>query len=202
MENIAEALKLAGFTLLFVIALSIAMITIMQGKRTSETIISYSDKTKYYSNIEENVSKVEKGNRIVQIKDIIPTLYRYDQEQYIVIFNNTNGEPLKVSEDSVNLKKRNDELITGENTGIISYLNYNLESKLEENWSQNHSTIKKHVDSVVKTLFDDKYKKRTFKETITTTKDIYYNNVGIDLKNDENAKQNKDEIRVITYTLQ
>ena len=34
MENAAEALKLAGFTLLFVAALSIAMMTIMQAKRT------------------------------------------------------------------------------------------------------------------------------------------------------------------------
>ena len=78
MENAAEALKLAGFTLLFVAALSIAMVTIMQAKRTSEDVLSYSDKTRYSSNMEtiSDTSKFENGNRIVSVYDIIPTLYR------------------------------------------------------------------------------------------------------------------------------
>ena len=54
MENSVEALKLAGFTLLFVVALSVAMMTIMQAKKTSEQIITYSDKTNYSSTIQEN----------------------------------------------------------------------------------------------------------------------------------------------------
>ena len=62
MENAAEALKLAVFTLLFVAALSIAMMTIMQAKKTSEQIIKYSDKTNYSSTIQENDS-YENGNR-------------------------------------------------------------------------------------------------------------------------------------------
>lgn len=74
MENAAEALKMAGFTLLFVVALSVAMITIIQGKKASEDIISYSDKSKYYSEIESNNNSV---NRFVSISEITPTLYRY-----------------------------------------------------------------------------------------------------------------------------
>lgn len=197
MENIAEALKLAGFTLLFVIALSIAMITIMQGKRTSETIISYSDKTKYYSNIEENVSKVEKGNRIVQIKDIIPTLYRYDQEQYIVLFKDFNGKALKILKDTENNKTKAKKIYGAD----ISYLNYNLEAKLEEDWTRDHSTIKKHVDEVVKCLFEE-FEDEEFIEQIYETNNIYENNK----KNDNyeiNIEQKNDEkkIRVIMYTL-
>ena len=40
-ENAAEALKLAGFTLLFVAALSIAMVTIMQAKREHRKMFSH-----------------------------------------------------------------------------------------------------------------------------------------------------------------
>lgn len=197
MENIAEALKLAGFTLLFVIALSIAMITIMQGKRTSETIISYSDKTKYYSNIEENSNKVENGNRIVKIKDIIPTLYRYDQEQYIVLFKDFNGKALKILKDTENNKTKAKKIYGAD----ISYLNYNLEAKLEEDWTRDHSTIKKHVDEVVKCLFEE-FEDEEFIEQIYETNNIYENNK----KNDNyeiNIEQKNDEkkIRVIMYTL-
>ena len=79
MENAAEALKLAGFTLLFVAALSIAMVTIMQAKRTSEDVLSYSDNSRYLSNMEitDNGNFDDAGNRKVNVYDIIPTLYRY-----------------------------------------------------------------------------------------------------------------------------
>ena len=70
MENAAEALKIAGFTLLFVVALSISMIAVMQGKHASEAVISYSDKSKYYANIEDEVDvdsiTDNEGNRIVK----------------------------------------------------------------------------------------------------------------------------------------
>ena len=93
MENAAEALKLAGFTLLFVTALSIAMTFIMQGKSASETIIYNSDKSNYYSNIETDEPKTQNGgNRVVSVNDIIPTLYRYSQENYIIIFKGLNSD--------------------------------------------------------------------------------------------------------------
>ena len=68
MENAAEALKLAGFTLLFVAALSIAMVTIMQAKRTSEDVLSYSDKTRYSSNMETISEKVQ--NKKIKISKV------------------------------------------------------------------------------------------------------------------------------------
>ena len=97
MENAAEALKLAGFTLLFVAALSIAMVTIMQAKRTSEDVLSYSDNSRYLSNMEitDNGNFDDAGNRKVNVYDIIPTLYRYYQEKYIVLFYNGNS-PLEI----------------------------------------------------------------------------------------------------------
>lgn len=202
MENSAEALKLAGFTLLFVTALTIALTTVMQGKRTSETIISYSDKTKYYSMVEQ-IDATKGGNRIVTIYDIIPTLYRYKQEEYIVLFENSNNQPLPIFDGETNIN-------TSEYSKKISYLNYNLEDKLQEKWRQNDNTVKGHVDEIVKYLLN-KYndsKKFTFIETIETTNDIYRNNADIiiDTSSDQSQtiddeKEENKEIRVIKYTL-
>lgn len=188
MENAAEALKIAGFTLLFVTALSVAMTTVMQGKNASETIISYSDKTKYYSNIEVNSTNSEDGNRIVSVYDIIPTLYRYKQEEYIVLFEK-NGQPLQIYEGATSINKN-------DYSKKISYLNYNLEDKMQENWRQNDSTVKGHVDDVVEYLLNT-HQNDKFIETITTTKNKYENNAGI-----SESEKTEDEIRVITYTLQ
>ena len=161
MENAAEALKLAGFTLLFVTALAIAMITVMKAKNTSEDIIAYSDKTRYYSTVKKTTSTDEFGNRVVSVYDIIPTLYRYQQEQYIILFYD-NGNALKVSEEQSKTGK------------AIAYLNYNLEDKNEEIWRNN---INSHVKNIVKYLLEKGY---TFTETIGTTDNKYYNNIGIE----------------------
>lgn len=206
MEDAAEAIKMAGFTLLFVTALTIAMITVMQGKRTSETIISYSDKTKYYSTVKQTQATDNRGNRIVNVYDIIPTLYRYKQEEYIVLFEDSSRQPLQIFDGETNITKK-----TNDYSKKISYLNYNLEDKLQEKWTRNNDTVKEHVDEIVKYLLN-KYndsKKFTFIETIETTNDIYRNNADIiiDTSSDQSQtiddeKEENKEIRVITYKLQ
>lgn len=195
MENAAEALKIAGFTLLFVTALSVAMTTVMQGKNASETIISYSDKTKYYSNIEVT-NNSEKGNRIVSVYDIIPTLYRYKQEEYVVLFYNNNVTPLQIFNGDSKISEV-------DLTKKISYLNYNLEDKMQENWRQNDSTVKGHVDDVVEYLLNN-HENGKFIETISTTTNKYTNNAGLSYDSTENTnslENDIDTIRVITYTL-
>ena len=52
MENAVEALKMAGFMLLFIIALSITMITLTQAKTTADLVNNY-------SNIQFKCTKVE-----------------------------------------------------------------------------------------------------------------------------------------------
>ena len=48
MENAVEAFKMAGFILLFVIALSIAMITLTQAKTTADSIVQMKNKQESY----------------------------------------------------------------------------------------------------------------------------------------------------------
>lgn len=186
MENSAEALKLAGFTLLFVVALSVAMMTIMQAKKTSEQIIKYSDKTNYSSTIQENDS-YENGNRIVSVYDIIPTLYRYNQEKYIVLFKDTNGQPLTVYNGVVKPNSRDTE--------NISYLNGELEAYKEAKWLQSTSTVEEHVDGIVQKLLS--MSNKNYVESLCTTTNAYKNNSG-----DQNIpeKNSDTSIKVITYT--
>lgn len=185
MENSAEALKLAGFTLLFVAALSIAMMTIMQAKRTSEQIITFSDKTNYSSTIQENDS-YENGNRIVSVYDIIPTLYRYNQEKYIVLFFNTDGSPLEVFEGDLNTNNKNVS---------ISYLNGELESDKKAQWLTSTTTVKEHVGVIVQNLLA--MGNKTYVESLHTTTNAYENN-----SEDQNIPEKKSDtsIKVITYT--
>lgn len=185
MENAAEALKLAGFTLLFVAALAIAMMTIMQAKRTSEQIITFSDKTNYSSTIQEN-RNYENGNRIVSVYDIIPTLYRYNQEKYIVLFYNANGTtPLEVFNGDVNTNNRNVS---------ISYLNGELETYKDANWLKSTTSVKEHVDEIVKNLL--KMNNKNYVESLHTTTNAYENNSG---DNNIPQKDSDTPIKVITY---
>lgn len=189
MENSAEALKLAGFTLLFVAALSIAMMTIMQAKRTSEQIITFSDKTNYSSTIQENDS-YENGNRIVSVYDIIPTLYRYNQEKYIVLFKETNEQPLTVYNGEVKPNSNEKEQ--------ISYLNGELEAYKEAQWLTSTTTVKQHVGEIVKNLLDMQENNPNIRyvEGLYTTTNAYENNSG-----DQNIPQKNSDtsIKVITY---
>lgn len=191
MENAAEALKLAGFTLLFVAALSIAMMTIMQAKRTSEQIIAYSDKTNYSSTIQENNS-YENGNRIVSVYDIIPTLYRYNQEKYIVLFKNANGQPLTVYKGKVKQNSNDEE--------SISYLNGELETYKEAKWLTSTTTVKEHVDVIVKNLLA--MVNKTYVESLHTTTNAYENNSSDKATSDLTKEDEKNSIKVITYTQQ
>lgn len=187
MENAAEALKLAGFTLLFVAALSIAMMTIMQAKRTSEQIITYSDKTNYSSTIDVDTSKQDaSGNRIVSVYDIIPTLYRYNQEKYIVLFEDTNGQLLTVYNGKI---KANNSA-----TESLSYLNGELEAYKQAKWLQSTTTVKEHVDEIIKNLL--KKNNKNYVESLYTTSNAYENNSG-----DSNIPQKDSDtpIKVIIY---
>ena len=193
MENAAEALKLAGFTLLFVTALSIAMMTIMQAKRTSEQIITYSDKTNYSSTMQNDDTTTDNnGNRKVTVYDIIPTLYRYSQEKYIVLFENSSKQPLMVYTGNIKANSNSSE--------SISYLNSDLETYMQANWLQSTTTIKEHVNDVVESLLNQPNK--TYIESLCTTNNAYKNNSNNSSINQLEKKDEKTTIKVITYTQQ
>lgn len=193
MENAVEALKMAGFMILFIIALSITMITLTQAKTTADSLVKNQDRQQSYQYIEVTGDLSKSLSRTVTLADIIPTLYRYAQEDYAVQFYTSSGSPLYVYEsgqikNGVHVKKNDLDLDT-------EHWLENGETRYEE-WRGNTTKIKQHVDDVVEFLLAN-YKNSNFKEKLGTTEDYEESQDTNELVPDIN-KQYK---RIITYTL-
>ena len=194
MENAVEALKMAGFMLLFIIALSITMVTLTQAKTTADSLVKNQDRQETYQYVELAEGETKAFSRTVTLSDIIPTLYRYAQEDYAVQFYNSVGSPLNVYEsgqmqNGIHVKKNDLDLDTEhwEENGVTKY----------EEWRGNTTKIKQHVDDVVEFLLQPSYKDRQFEEKLGTIEDYEEDQDTNELVPDIN-KQYK---RVITYTL-
>ncbi len=94
MENAVEALKMAGSVLLFVMALSIAMLSFTQARTAIGTLVEYSDRE--YSTMEDDdrfyYRKSTDTERYVGIDTIIPTIYRAFSESYKIVFETKRGD--------------------------------------------------------------------------------------------------------------
>ena len=193
MENAVEALKMAGFMILFIIALSITMITLTQAKTTADSLVKNQDRQQSYQYIEVTGDLSKSLSRTVTLADIIPTLYRYAQEDYAVQFYTSSGSPLYVYEsgqikNGVHVKKNDLDLDT-------EHWLENGETRYEE-WRGNTTKIKQHVDDVVEFLLAN-YKNSNFEEKLGTTEDY-------EESQDTNELVpviNKQYKRIITYTL-
>lgn len=84
MENAAEALKMAAWVLIFIVALSLCINSFSQARQTMDTILEYNDRDYIYSHVEDNGST----QRIVSYESIVPTIYRAYKENYKIIFPN------------------------------------------------------------------------------------------------------------------
>lgn len=193
MENAVEALKMAGFMILFIIALSITMITLTQAKTAADSLVKNQDRQQSYQYIEVTGDLSKSLSRTVTLADIIPTLYRYAQEDYAVQFYTSSGSPLYVYEsgqikNGVHVKKNDLDLDT-------EHWLENGETRYEE-WRGNTTKIKQHVDDVVEFLLAN-YKNSNFEEKLGTTEDYEESQDTNELVPDIN-KQYK---RIITYTL-
>lgn len=90
-ENIADALKIAGSVLLFVIGLSVAFLAFSQARESVDAIVNYSDRE--YFTIENDSrfyyladSSGLGTNRYVGIETVIPTIYRAYKENFKIVF--------------------------------------------------------------------------------------------------------------------
>ena len=186
MENAVEALKMAGFMLLFIVALSITMVTLTQAKTTADSLVKNQD-------IELAEGETRSFSRTVTLSDIIPTLYRYAQEDYAVQFYYANGAPLNDLYESgekrngVHIRKNDLDLDTEHwvENGVTRY----------EEWRGNSAKIKEHVDDVVEYLLAN-YKNTKFIERLGTTEDYEEKDT-----NEIVPDINKQYKRIITYTV-
>lgn len=162
MENAADALKMAGAVLLFVIALSVVMTMFSKVRQTASAVIQTQDETSYYDYIEAT-----EKNRIVGMETILPTMYKYYKENYAIVFRRSDKSPLPIYMSNVEKKYWNTDYLkeVTENRGRDSLGNYldqsncmvvcslDLENEIKRNepWTQGgNATIESRLDLFVK----------------------------------------------------
>lgn len=91
MENATEALKMAAAVLMFIMALSVAIVSFGQVRRTSDEILDMKDRETEY--IDGNFYYKTTGTeRTVGLEAIIPTIYRVYYENYRIVFTGNGME--------------------------------------------------------------------------------------------------------------
>ena len=89
MENVSDALKMAGSVLLFIIGLSVAILAFSQAREAIDTVLRYTDRE--YLTIEGDsrfyyLSNKNDTNRYVGLETIIPSMVRAAKESYKIVF--------------------------------------------------------------------------------------------------------------------
>ncbi len=161
MENAVDAIKMAGAILIFLMALTLAVVGINTAKRTSDSVMrQQSELDAFYDTDAIHVL----SNRIVGIETIIPTLYSYYKDNTTVLFYVGEGyneetntfssiEPLVLyyTESLDNrLKNSNIAVRTGTaNSHAIYGLDNNDELTRQEPWSYNEVNNKRFVQDLI-----------------------------------------------------
>lgn len=106
MENAVDALKTAVAVLIFIIAITVSFTMFAKAKVTADSIITSKDKQEYLESADlanilytdstsiQSATMTQHGDRIVQVEDVISSIYRYNLEKYGVTIVNKNGTVL------------------------------------------------------------------------------------------------------------
>ena len=89
MENAADALKMAGSVLLFVIALSVAILAFSQAREAIDAVLKYSDRESLTITSDDRfyyLASSSDTRRYVGKETIIPTIYRAYKENFKIVF--------------------------------------------------------------------------------------------------------------------
>lgn len=91
MENVAEALKMAGEMLLFILALGIGISSFSQARETSDALLKYTDRE--YVTQYQGMGTTQ---RVVGEETVIPTIYRAYKERFKIYFYEADKSPLEL----------------------------------------------------------------------------------------------------------
>lgn len=125
MENATEALKMAFAVLVFIIAITVAFILITEARSTADVIFTAKDDQDYVENITSIGQKRNENYRVVGTDTIVPTIYRYAQENYGVIIIDNN-----------------------EIVGIYDLVVENTVSKYSHKWKNNYAGSSGEINKV------------------------------------------------------
>lgn len=199
MENAAEALKMAGAVLIFVLALSIIILSFGQVRETADIILDYRDRETMY--IDGNYYYKASGTeRQVGLETIIPAITRAYIENYKIVFDGLK-EPIYTIKlnDGTEVKKYSLDLETNQDSEYKNVILANDEQKAEFLCG-----ILYHKFETYETEFNKKFNIEVGSESlyeqlqkakeITEYLGVYYQD-----DNENVPDVNKTEKRIITY---
>lgn len=212
MENVADALKMAAAVLIFVLAISIAILSFGQVRQTADTVLNYKDREIAYidGNYYYEASGTEKS---VNLETVIPTVFRVYLENYKVVFEGLNKPLYKIKTTYVGdnglktemIEKRTLDLETNQGTQYQNVVLANDDQKSEflcgilygdfrigqTEFEKKFNVSLIGCDSLYNQLTDSNIK------TITEYLGVYYQNDDLQVPD-----VNKTEKRIITYKIQ
>lgn len=135
MENAVDALKMAFGVFAFILALSIALISLSRVKETADAVLWNADKTNYYSWAE---GTDQSAGRKVGKDTIIASLYRKQADTYVIViigntkyvFNCTTGVVAEVNRTTNTLIR---PIIDTNEVANMGYLINFINTKLDAN---------------------------------------------------------------------
>lgn len=204
MENAADALKMAGAVLLFVLALSVIIFSFGQARENSDIILNYKDRETTYIDGKDYYTTTG-TEREVNIETIVPAVYRAFLENYKVVFEGLNQPIYRIKNPSGNwVDKYTIDLETPSNA---NYPNVGLADN-KQKIEFLRAILYGDFEGSSKTAFESKYhislsgcetiyNQIKNKSKITEYLGVYYQ------ADDDNVPDiNKKEKRIITYKIE
>lgn len=197
MENAADAIKMAGAVLLFVLALSIVIPFFSQARETTDLILDARDRETTYIN--GNYYYKATGNeRQVGWETILPTVMRAYLENYKIVFVGLSDPIYTIKLDGDIIKKYSLDLETNNGTKYENVALANEDQKAEflcgilyHNRTNYEDFNKKFNVEIGSRSLSDMLKGKKITEELG----VYYQN------DSDIPDVNKTQKRIITYTI-
>lgn len=220
MDNATDALKMAGSVLLFVLALTVAINAFGLARQTADIVLSFKDRETEYIDT-DNYYKADDNNknRKVGLETVIPAIYRSFKENYRIVFIKSDGTNYDLYKATIQDKSEEHH----EKEVTFNYLDLydtaipkgNEKEFIVGILYRQDLTTKTAFDSdlTLKTKFMEKYKINEFiggsslydilkgANSITEEIGVYYQEDLDTTSRDSVPESNKDEKRIITYTI-
>lgn len=201
MENAAEALKMAGAVLIFVLALSIIILSFSQVRETADIILDYRDRETLYID-GDYYYKAFGTERQVGLETVIPSIYRAYIENYKIVFEGLS-DPIyiiKLNDGVTEIEKYTLDL---ESNQDLKYKNVVLAN--EEQKTEFLCGILYHKYETSKAEFNKKFNITVGRTSLydQLKNAIIIEHLGVYYQDDnENVPEvNKTEKRIITYKI-
>lgn len=199
MENAADAIKMAGAVLLFVLALSIIIPFFSQARETTDLILDARDRETTYIN-GNFYYKATGTERQVGWETILPTVMRAYIENYKIVFVRLSDPIYTIKLNGTTIKKYSLDLETNNGTVYQNVALANDDQKAEFLCGILYHEYRTNYEDFNK-KFNIEIGSRSLKDMlngkkITEKLGVYYQN------DDPNVPEvNKTQKRIITYTI-